>query len=166
MPVAVAVALLPNLPQPLATAERARRCPSSSPPGAWRECVPDGGVLVLVPAPNARQPDLMRWPATANAAFAIPEGFFIGPYAAGGRSSLGIYPRPTSELLTDVAKTGAVPPIDDDARAQARPTSPTGRPTASRSPRCTTSPPLRTALEQLLGPGRPIEDVWTWKINR
>jgi hypothetical protein len=102
----------------------------------------------------------------ANAAFAIPEGFFIGPYAAGGRSSLGIYPRPTSELLTKVAETGQVPAINDSDRDQARADLNYWKGDCVALAHVANEPALRTTLEQLLGPGQPIADIWTWKINR
>jgi len=70
-------------PLPLAATSR-QPVPGFITTGAWRQCAPDGGVMLLVPAPTPRSPDLLRWAAMANAAFAIPEGFFIGPYAAGG----------------------------------------------------------------------------------
>lgn len=165
VPVAVIAALLPSMPVPLAATSRAP-VPAFITSGAWRQCVPDGGVMVLVPAPDPRQPDLMRWAATANAAFAIPEGFFIGPYAAGGRSSLGIYPRPTSELLTRVAASGEVPVINDGDRDQARADLAYWEADCVALAPVGNEPALRATLEQLFGPGQPIADTWTWKINR
>lgn len=48
----------------------------------------------------------MRWGTAANAAFGMPEGFFIGPYGRDGSAVMGTYKRPTSALLADVAKRG------------------------------------------------------------
>jgi hypothetical protein len=126
--------------------------------------VPKGGVMVVVPAPDPGEPDVMRWPAMANAAFAIPEGFFIGPYAAGGRSSLGVYPRPTSQLLTKVAEAGQVPAITDGDRQQAQADLQYWRADCVALAPVANEPALRITLEQLLGPGRAIKDTWTWKI--
>jgi hypothetical protein len=165
VPVAVIAALLPSVPLPLAATSR-KPVPQFITTGAWRQCAPDGGVMVLVPAPTPRTPDLLRWAATANAAFAIPEGFFIGPYAAGGRSSLGIYPRPTSQLLTKVAETGQVPTISDGDRDQARADLNYWKADCVALAPVANEPALRATLEQLLGPGQPIDDTWTWKINR
>ena len=165
VPVAVIAALLPSMPLPLATTSRAP-LPAFITDGGWRQCVPDGGVMVLIPVPDPRQPDLMRWAATANAAFAFPQGFFIGPYAAGGRSSLGIYPRPTSELLTKVAETGQLPNINDGDRDQARADLQYWNADCVALAPVTNEPAVRATLEQLLGPGKPIADVWTWKISR
>jgi hypothetical protein len=165
VPVAAAAALLPTLPLPIATTSRAP-VPAFISSGAWQQCTPDGGVMVLVPAPTPGSPDLMRWPATANAAFRIPEGFFIGPYAAGGRSSLGIYPRPTSQLLNQVAETGKVPAIDDGARAQAHADLTYWNANCVALAHVRNEAALRSTIEQLLGPGTPVKDTWTWKVSR
>ena len=131
--------------------------------GAWRECAPEGGVIVPVPLPTPGKPDAMRWPAAANAAFGIPEGFFIGPYAAGGRASIGTAPRPTSPVLARVAGTGLVPTIGSTHREQA------GRDLAYWRAGCVVldpqqrhQEPLRATLDQLLGPGERIAGSWVW----
>src|SRR5690606_32663002 len=112
IPTAVAGALLPLFPVPLATTDR-DPVPASITTGAWRACVPEGGVLVPVPPPTPYEPETMRWAAAANAAFGLPEGFFLGAYGPEGRASVGTWKQPTSGLLTDVAATGQVPPITD-----------------------------------------------------
>jgi hypothetical protein len=165
VPVAIVAALVPTLPKPLTTVERAP-VPEFITSGDWRQCAPDGGVLVPVPLPTPTEPDAMRWPAAANDAFGIPEGFFIGPYGPEGRSSIGTYKQPTSALLADVAHTGALPAITDATRALAR------RDLAFWKADCVAlahgpfEGQLRSTLEALLGPGTPINDTWTWKITR
>lgn len=165
VPAAIIAALLPNMPLPLETTSRAP-VPGFISTGAWRQCVPDGGVMMLIPAPNAWGPDLMRWPAEANAAFAIPEGFFIGPYAAGGNSSMGIYPRPTSQLLNQVAETGQIPQVTDADRTQARADLDYWKADCVALAPVSNQPALRATMDQLFGPGQSIVDVWTWKIAR
>jgi hypothetical protein len=165
IPVAVAAALLPIAPVPLATADRPA-VPTFISSGAWRQCAPEGGVIVPVPLPTPKQPDTMRWPAAANVAFAIPEGFFIGPHGAGGKSSIGIYPRPTSQLLAGVATTGSVPEIDDDVRAQAQDDIQFWQADCVALAHGPREAALRETLEALLGPGTRIADTWTWKITR
>jgi hypothetical protein len=162
--VAVVVALLPIAPKPLPVTARAP-VPEFITKGLWRECVAPGGVLVPVPLPTPPDPDPMRWAAATNAAFGVPEGFFIGPYASGGRASMGTYSQPTSHLLKEVARTGQVPEIGADQREQAR------RDLAFWTASCVALAPdtprreeLRIALEALLGPGRQLGDVWTWKV--
>jgi hypothetical protein len=166
VPAVVALALLPLVPKPLPTIERAA-VPQFFTEGHWRECVRPGGVLVPVPVPNPGNPDKMRWPAAANAAFAIPEGFFIGPYAAGGQASIGIYSRPTSQLFNEVERTGTVPPITATEQAHARDDiaywhasclvlADRDQPHAGE---------LRQTLEALYGPGQHVVDVTVWRFN-
>jgi hypothetical protein len=165
VPVAVAAALLPCMPVPLATTAR-EPVPGFITSGAWRQCVPAGGVMVVVPAADPGDADLMRWPAKANAAFAIPQGFFIGPYGAGGRTAMGIYPRPTAQLLTQVSDTGQIPPISDAQRVQARADLDYWKADCVALAPVANEPALRATLDQLFGPGKSIVDIWTWKITR
>ncbi len=165
MPVAVVTALLPIAPKPFPATDRAP-VPSFISSGAWRQCVPEGGVLVPVPLPTPQDPDLMRWPAAANVAFGIPEGFFIGPYGAGGKSSIGTYPRPTSQLLAAVARTGTVPEITDKTRAQAQADLAFWRADCVALAHGPQEAPLRTTVDLLLGPGTEIAGTWTWRVAR
>jgi hypothetical protein len=135
--------------------------------GHWRRCVRPGGTLVPVPPATPADPDKMRWPAAANAAFAIPEGFFIGPYAAGNRASVGIYSRPTSHLLSKVEQTGAVPQITTADQARAR------QDVAYWHASCfvlanrgqVNAPELRQTMDALFGPGQPVADVTVWRVG-
>ncbi|MDG4832296.1 DUF2079 domain-containing protein [Solwaraspora sp. WMMD1047] len=118
-----AAALLPLLPVPLLTVERAP-VPAFITSGVWREHVSPGGVLTPLPLTLDVSPDGQRWQAYALAdrqgEFAIPAGFFLGPGGPGGRGRIGPVPRPTDELLQQVARTGVVPPIGEAERAAAR----------------------------------------------
>lgn len=165
VPVAVVTALIPIAPKPLPTTDRAP-LPSFITSGAWRECVPEGGVMVPVPLPTPQNPDLMRWPAAANVAFAIPEGFFIGPYGPGGKSSIGTYPRPTSQMLATVARTGTIPEISDATRARAQADLAFWRADCVALAPGPQEAPLRATLEQLLGPGTVIAGTLTWRVAR
>jgi hypothetical protein len=165
VPSAIVVALLPLLPTPLPTEDRAP-VPEFITGGHWRDCVEPGGVLVPVPLPTPREPEPMRWAAAANAEFALPEGFFIGPYGAGGRASVGTYPRPTSRLLAEVAATGAPPAEQLPDRAQVR------RDLAYWGAGCVVLGPgqryeraLRDVLEDRLGPGERVADAWIWRVT-
>jgi hypothetical protein len=120
-------------------------------------------VLVPVPLPTPREPDAMRWAAAADARFGLPQGFFIGPYAAGGRASVGTAPLPTSKLLAEVAATGEVPELTAGQRDRA------ARDLAHWQADCVVLDPhqrhetaLRRTLEQLLGPGERVAGSWIW----
>ncbi len=165
VPTAIIAALLPMAPVPLEGTDRAP-VPTFITSGAWRQCAPEGGVIVPVPLPTPLAPDPMRWAAAADGAFGMPEGFFLGPYGAQGRTSVGTYKQPTSALLDDVAKSGAVPEITDDNRAQAREDLEFWRADCIALAHGPNELPLRTALESLFGPGTPIADTWTWQVKR
>jgi hypothetical protein len=152
------------MPAQLATTSR-QPVPEFITSGAWKQCAPDGGVIVPVPLPTPQQPDAMRWPAAADVAFGIPEGFFIAPYGENGRSSIGIYPRPTSRLLADVAKTGKVPDVTPEMRTQAANDMTYWKANCVALAHVPNEAALRTTLEQLLGPGTSIKDTWTWKVG-
>ncbi len=107
----------------------------------------------------------MRWAAAANAAFSTPEGFFFGPYGANGRTAAGIYPRPTSRLLVEVARTGVVPSVTDATRAQARLDLSYWGADCVALAQVPRERELKSTLEQLLGPGTLVADTWVWPIS-
>ncbi|GIG89471.1 hypothetical protein [Plantactinospora endophytica] len=164
VPLAAVIALLPIFPAQIPTAARPP-LPKFIADGHWRDCVKPNGVLVPVPLPTPQEPWAMRWAAAADASFALPEGFFIGPYAAGGQASMGTYKQPTSQLLTDVSKNGAIPAIGPEQRDQARRDiqfwGASCVVVADDAPNATS---LRTTLEALLGPGTRVADAWTWRV--
>jgi hypothetical protein len=165
VPVAVVGAMIPNLPAPMPVVTRLP-VPAFITTGAWRQCAPEGGVIAVVPLPTPTAPDPMRWPAAANDEFGLPEGFFIGPYGANGGPAIGIYPRPTSILLAQIAQTGALPTIDNAARAQAAADLAYWKADCVALEHVAHEAALRAALEQLLGPGTVSVDTWIWKIKR
>jgi hypothetical protein len=165
VPVAVVTVLLPILPRPMQTADRPP-VPAFISAGDWRDCAAPGSTLVPVPLPTPPEPGPMRWAAAVHADFALPEGFFIGPYGEHGRASMGTYKQPTSALLADVAEKGVVPAIGDAERTQARSDIAFWRATcvvlADGTPH---EAELRVTLETLLGPGTRVADVWTWRVG-
>jgi hypothetical protein len=165
VPAAVAAALVPILPTPLPAEDRPP-VPRYFTAGHWRDCAPPGSVLVPVPLPTPKEPEAMRWATATTAGFGVPEGFFIGPYAAEGKASMGTFKQPTSALLAEVAQTGVVPPIGADQRRQAQ------RDLEFWGASCVVlasdephAGSLRTALEALIGPAEQVADVWTWRVQ-
>ncbi|BCL15726.1 hypothetical protein GCM10017556_34650 [Micromonospora sagamiensis] len=164
VPAAVVAALLPAAPTPLATEDRPP-VPEFITAGHWRDCVRPGGVLVPVPAPTPKEPWPMRWAVAADAEFALPEGFFIGPYGRDGTAAMGTYKRPTSALLAEVARHGEQPVVSEGQRRQA------ARDIAFWNASCLVlaaderhAESLRGTLEQLYGPATRVADAWTWRF--
>ncbi|MFJ8577027.1 hypothetical protein [Micromonospora sp. NPDC093277] len=164
VPVAAGVTLLSVFPAPLPTTPRPP-LPEFITAGHWRQCVHPGGVLVPVPAATPTDPGPMRWATAANAAFGIPEGFFIGPYGNDGAPAFGTYRRPTSALLADVAARGVAPAIGDEQRQQAaRDLRFWGASCVALTDDAPHAETLRRTLEALLGPGTRVADAWTWRF--
>lgn len=163
VPVAVTVALFPLVPLPLPTANRSP-VPVYFSSGHWKQCAAPGQTIVTVPLPEPGDPLAMRWAAATGTQFALPQGFFVGPYGPRGTAAFGIYPTATSQLLSKVRKLGVVPPISTKDRAQAA--------TDMRywKSSCVVLGPdprqleLRATLQALFGPGKPVDDVWVWKL--
>ncbi|MET7961316.1 hypothetical protein [Micromonospora zamorensis] len=164
VPLAVGAALLPIFPTPLPTAERPA-VPEFVSGGHWRQCVRPGGVLVPVPLPTPKEPWPMRWATAADAAFGLPEGFFIGPYGRGGTAAMGTFKQPTSALLADVARRGDQPAIGDEQRRQAaRDAEFWGASCVVLADDAPHAESLRVTLEQLYGPATRIADAWIWRV--
>jgi hypothetical protein len=164
VPVAIVAALVPLAPAPLPVQERTP-APRFFTEGYWRGCVRPGGVLVPVPIPDGGDANTMRWAAAANAEFGIPQGWFIGPYAAGGRASVGIYPRATASLLNEVAKTGQARQITETERSTA------ATDIAYWGASCVALAAdhqhvdaLKSTVDGLFGPGERVADVWIWRV--
>ncbi|MFI6259074.1 hypothetical protein ACIBCL_23640 [Micromonospora zamorensis] len=164
VPLAVGAALLPIFPAPLPTAERPA-VPEFVSGGHWQQCVRPGGVLVPVPLPTPKEPWPMRWATAADAAFGLPEGFFIGPYGRGGTAAMGTFKQPTSALLADVARRGDQPAIGDEQRRQAaRDAEFWGASCIALADDAPHAESLRATLEQLYGPATRIADAWIWRV--
>jgi len=165
VPVLVLASLAPLIPAPLPTAER-DPIPRFYSEGYWRQCAPEGGVIVPVPIATPPAPEPMRYAVATDVAFGMPEGFFIGPYGRYRRASIGTYKRPTSLLIADVAKTGRARDVNDTDRALAR------RDLAFWKADCvvlTTTAheeALLLTMSRLLGPGEQIADATVWRIKR
>ncbi|MEU1453234.1 dolichyl-phosphate beta-glucosyltransferase [Streptomyces avermitilis] len=164
---AVALALLPIVPAPLKTVERAE-VPAFIADGTWKSYVDvdKGETLVPVPLPDSGNAEALHWQTAAGLGFKLPGGYFNGPY---GKERIGIYgasPRPTSSLLSDIYYKGVVPRIGKDWQAQAKADfaywkagalvlAPQGRQDV-----------LRAAVEKLVGrPGKWVDGVWVWDLH-
>ncbi|WP_281904951.1 DUF2079 domain-containing protein [Phytohabitans aurantiacus] len=175
-PAAFAVALLPLVPIPLTTIEY-EPVPRFITSGEWREYVSEGGVIAPVPPTSDLLPDGQRWQSYAlthgQGEFAIPAGFFLGPGGPDGKGRIGPVPRPSADLLFEVARTGVVPPITDADRAAAREDLRywdaeivvlADRVHGAKWPAHPEA--LLRATTELLGPPERVDDVWLWRVAR
>ncbi|WP_238012661.1 hypothetical protein KZZ52_55670 [Dactylosporangium sp. AC04546] len=165
VPVAVVAALAPLAPVPLPTQERPA-APRFFTEGYWRTFAPADGTIVPVPLPDSRDPQAMRWAAAAGVGFATPQGWFIGPYGRDGRAAVGIYPRPTAQLLQRAAQGGTAPELTDKDRVALRRDIAYWR--ASSFVLADWQPghaALKATLDGLLGPGERVADVWVWRAR-
>lgn len=157
-------ALAPIAPTPLATAA-VPPVPALITSGDWREYVRPGRTLVPVPVPSVTDASTTRWQAAAGDGFALPAGYFLGPYGGDRTGSYGIYPRPTAQLLDAVAQTGTVPAIGADQRRAARADLRYWQADAVVLPSTAQHwAALTTTLNALLGPGRWRGDCWVWPV--
>ncbi|MET7914539.1 dolichyl-phosphate beta-glucosyltransferase [Streptomyces avermitilis] len=164
---AVGLALLPIVPAPLKTVERAE-VPAFIADGTWKSYVDvdKGETLVPVPLPDSGNAEALHWQTAAGLGFKLPGGYFNGPY---GKERIGIYgasPRSTSSLLSDIYYKGVVPRIGKDWQTQAKADfaywkagalvlAPQGRQDV-----------LRAAVEKLVGrPGKWVDGVWVWDLH-
>jgi hypothetical protein len=156
--VATAAAFVPIAPGPLAVADRPE-VPAFFTDGTWRQHVRPGRTVVPAPPPNPGDATSMNWQLAADLGFALPEGYFVGPWGPARQGAYGAVPRPTSAMLHDI-RDGEAPPLLDQSqvradleywRADAVVLAPQPR-----------SEELRAALDTLLGPGREIGGVWVW----
>lgn len=170
------VALLPLAPLPILARDR-DPVPHFISSGAWKSYVGDREVIVPVPLPNDLVPDGQRWQADALAkgdpVFRVPSGFFLGPGGPDGTGRIGPIPRPTASLLEGVAKSGVVPPIGEQQRAEARDDLlywdakiVVLADTVSGAHWDPHQAALLDATTQLLGPPERIDDVWVWRVSR
>jgi hypothetical protein len=164
------VALLPIVPLPIPAAHR-DPVPNFFTDGTWRQYIHSGQTLVPVPPPSDLLPNGQRWQTATDFGFAIPAGFFLGPGGPDGRSRIGPVPRPTYDLLTTVALTGADVQITDLDRLHAQQdlaywhaklivlSAPgAGDKWAANAGQ------LRTTATELFGTPQHVDDVWLWRV--
>ncbi|MQY09126.1 glycosyltransferase [Actinomadura macrotermitis] len=157
-------ALLPIAPKPLPAVDRPP-VPAFFTGGAWRRYAAPGRTVVPVPPPGPADAGALHWQTAAGLGFALPEGYFVGPWGPDRTGVYGTARRPTSELLHQVARTGAVPPVGVRERAQAAADLVYWRADAVVLAPRRRDRELRAAVEALLGPGRADGGVLVWDVR-
>ncbi|MEU5051975.1 dolichyl-phosphate beta-glucosyltransferase [Streptomyces sp. NPDC021096] len=162
---ALAVAVLPLLPTPYRTVERAP-VPAFFADGSWREYVRPGHSLVPVPVPSPTETAALGWQVDSGLGFPFPGGYFNGPW---GPERIGIYgpqPRFTSDLLNKVRESGKVPDIGAQQRRQFGWDVDFWRADAFVLTPQDNEAPLREALTRLSGKEpRRVADSWVWDVR-
>ena len=162
---AVVLALVPVLPVPFTVVTRPDT-PAVFATGEWRELVGPGRAVVAAPPPDAVDAAPLRWQVTAGMAFPIVEGYFVGPDGPGRDGRYGARRRPTSQLLSDAARSGSVPPVGAAERAAA-----VADLRAWRADLVVLTPKpndtaVRITLDELIGPGQERGGVIVWDVRR
>lgn len=162
---AIALALLPIVPTPMPVRERPE-VPAFITEGTWKSYVAEGESVVPVPLPDAGNAEALHWQSATAPDFAVPGGYFNGPW---GPDRIGIYgasPRHTSNLLRDIRYGGATPVIGANWRAQARADLEFWRAGVVVLAPQDNAPALRDAVTRLLGrPGKPVGGAWIWDVG-
>ncbi|MGQ5260040.1 hypothetical protein ACTWLT_04730 [Micromonospora sp. ZYX-F-536] len=163
---AVAAALLPLVPTPIRAVPVAP-VPGFVADGGWRPQVPPGRTIVAVPpVTGAGFSPVMLWSARTGLAFRAPGGYFIGPSGPDDPTARwGAPDRPTAVLLRRVAETGAVPVLTDADRSQAVEDLRHWRAALVVLGRLPHGDPVRRTVDDLLGPGRPVDGGWVWDVR-
>jgi hypothetical protein len=162
---AAAAALVPLIPTPLPVKELPPAPPFVS-AGTWREYVAEGRTAVPVPIPYNVVMTGQTWSAETINDMAIPAGYFLGPTSdTDPQAHWGPPPRPTAELLNGIAFSGVVPPITDANRADIVDDLTFWRASVVILGDHAQARALRSALDDLLGPGVQRDGVWVWDVR-
>ncbi|WUH99182.1 hypothetical protein OHR68_37675 [Spirillospora sp. NBC_00431] len=163
--VVLAQALAPIVPKPLPAVDRAP-VPAFFTEGMWRQYVGPGRTLVPAPLPDPTDVGSLRWQIEAGFGFAVPEGYFVGPFGPRRLGGYGAPRRPTSELLRRARDERDTPVVGDADRASALADLTYWRADLvvldRRDPR---EHDVYTVVSALLGPGRPEGGVWLWDVR-
>lgn len=119
----LAMALIPIAPTTLPT-KRLKPAPEFVTSGEWRRYVDGDRTVVTLPLPDGNHPDPIRWSAQTGNDMRIPRGYFLGPKndpkKPGDRTALfSALVRPTSMFFDTIRRTGKVPIVTPQRRADA-----------------------------------------------
>ena len=156
--------------------DAAARCrPRTGPPvpqfitsGAWRQCAPEGGVIVPVPLPTPRQAGRDALAGRGQRRLRHPGGLLHRPVRAGGQVLARHLPAADLAAARAASPQTGRGPRRRRTRSASRPaaTSSTGAPPVSRWPTCRTSRRCAPRWSSCSAPAGPIADTWTWTVGR
>jgi hypothetical protein len=163
--VAFAAALVPIAPTPLQLRELPP-APSFITDGVWREYATAGRSVVPVPVPSNKAMLGQTWSAETLTEMPIPAGYFLGPTSdTDPQGHWGPPPRPTAQLLNDIAVSGRIPTLTEADRRSLLEDLRFWRASVVVLGEHAHGEQLRAALEELLGPGTRRADVWLWDVR-
>jgi len=164
----VVAALLPIAPTPLPTKQRTPT-PEFFTSGVWRQYVPEDRTVVAVPVTSFKNAmEGMQWAADQRLDFRLAGGYFLRPGQRypDRRAMFGAPPRPTSELLDTVGRTGVTPEITDTDRANAVQDLRYWQASIVVLAPRTNDDKLRRVTTELLGfEPRWVAGVWLWDVR-
>ncbi|HEY2670223.1 MAG TPA: hypothetical protein VGJ07_07575 [Rugosimonospora sp.] len=161
---ALAVALVPVIPRQLPVAPRPP-VPAFFTSGDWRAYLHGDRSLLSADTTWDGNITAMNWDNATGQGYRAVGGYFLGPDAS-GKGSYGPQVRPTSGLLANVGYNGGVPPIGDEQREQVRQDVQFwDAGLIVLGPGAPHADDLRNTLDQLVGPGRQVDDVWIWDVG-
>ncbi len=161
---ALALALVPVIPRQLPVAPRPG-VPVFFTGGDWRTYLRGDRSVLSADTTWDGNITAMNWDNATGQGYRAVGGYFLGPDWS-GKGSYGPQTRPTAGLLAGIGYNGGVPRIGGEQREQLRQdvrfwdagliVLGPGAPHAGD---------LRTALDQLVGPGRRVDDVTIWDVS-
>lgn len=160
---AILAAVVTILPSPVTVGQRGP-VPRFFTSGDWRTYVPEGGtVLSATPYDSISN---MRWAIAAGLDFGVPGGYFLGPDAK-HHGQFGPLYRPTMLVIGSVGAgtwemTSDVDYWHDQATRDICYWK-TAIIVLTLDQRY--GPQVSTTINQLVGPGRQIDDVWVWDVR-
>ncbi|MGH3585246.1 MAG: glycosyl transferase [Pseudonocardia sp.] len=157
-------ALLPLAPLPFEAVARAPT-PAFFSSGEWQRWADPGRTIVPAPLPKPIRADALRWQIDAGMGFALPQGYFVGPWGPDRHGGYGAPPRPSAALLDAVADTGQVPVIAGAERANMVADLRFWRADAVTLVEGPHQRELHATLSALLGPGHRAADAWVWDVR-
>lgn len=163
----LAIALVPLVPFPLKVVARPP-VPDFISSGHWRPFVGSNQSLVPVPVPAMGYTDGMRWAASTDLDFKIPGGYFLAPRNGntGDPGRFGGRPNGVGELLDQVAKSGRTITLNDRQRRRSLDDLRHWNAAILVLPvRQHNVESLRRTVDQIVGPGRQLDDVWLWDVR-
>jgi hypothetical protein len=161
---ALVIALLPIVPTPLTVSAR-HRAPTFFSTGAWRDEVPVGATIGLMPFGWQGDLNMMQWQTEQGLNFKILNGYFLGPDPdrddRRGTFDGGTYLVQT--VLSQYQSARLVLTADERAYclSQLRDWGTAMLVLPDDAPNADV---VRDGAEQILGPGRHVEDSWIWLI--